>query len=64
MKHVCFLDNHSVLDTYSSDEYDRTPIINFTKRKDWKIIYSQLNHFKMSEMIIHYKSIHNILYHI
>lgn len=47
--------------TYSADEYDRSS--NVDLRKDWKNIYKELNNFKLTEMVVHYKSIDNTRLH-
>ena len=70
-KSVTFNDNINIIDTYSKNEYDRSPIdsiiylrtlqrINF---KEWKNIFTELNKYKLEEMIVHKDSVQNVKIH-
>lgn len=71
-KHVSFnLDKNEILNTYSPDEYDRTSIdsilylksLQRLNQNEWNNIITELNNFKMNEMISHKDSISNIKIH-
>jgi hypothetical protein len=56
---------------HSSDEYDRKPITSILIRKlqnqitlaKWCTIFKKLNDFKLNEMVVHQKSLHNLHIH-
>lgn len=57
--------------TYSSDEYDRHVIdsilylkcMNRVPEKEWHAVFQELNEFKLTEMVTHKDSLHNIKMH-
>lgn len=70
-KNVTFNDYPEIVDTYSKNEYDRSPIdsiiylrtLQRINIKEWKIIFSELNKYKLQEMPVHKDSIQNIKIH-
>lgn len=68
MKRVKFnTDNISIIETYSSDEYDRSQIdsilylkcYNRISHLEWQREIEQLYSYKTKEMIVHKQSINN-----
>lgn len=68
MKSVVFnLEKNRIYSVYSSDEYDRFPIVstlylkcyNKISAEDWGDIQKQLSYYKKTQMIVHSESICN-----
>jgi hypothetical protein len=70
-KYVKFnLENNKIYKTYNSSEYDRSQIDHVLYRKSYnkvsdeeiKIIYITLDIYKLYEMVVNKKSLHNNCY--
>lgn len=73
MKVVKFnLDNNKIYNTYSINEYDRSPIdyvlyykyYNKISHENWNKILVELNLYKSKEMVVHKSSICNTKLHL
>jgi hypothetical protein len=62
---------NKICETYSKDEYDRTPIdsvlymygLKRVSRQEFTNIFMELNKYKCTEMIVHVNSIQHIQLH-
>lgn len=65
-KTVTFADDDVVLETYASDEYDRSDDGAYkirSRHAKW-CIQQELNTFKRTEMVVHPDSAHNMRYYL
>lgn len=70
-KRVTFNNIVNINNTYSDDEYDRSPIDSIIYLRtlqringdEWKDIFSELNQYKLQEMQVHKDSIQNVKIH-
>lgn len=70
-KQVTFNNIVNINNTYSRDEYDRSPIDSVIYLKtlqrinvdEWKDVFTELNQYKLQEMPVHKDSIQNVKIH-
>lgn len=70
-KKVTFNNIVNINNTYSNEEYDRSPIdsiiylrtLQRVNLDEWKNIFTELNQYKLQEMIVHKDSINNVKIH-